>query len=484
MMGEARPFSRMYRSFELFGQAAAQAGPGREFLQMSAGANWLDACPSVVRCLHAELDSGLTYRSYGRSAGMLAITDALAHVERRLAGGACDPQVLLVNGTTEGARLVFELLFRAAASPRREVLIVGPAFPLYAQLCVTFGLPCVEVLSEVESQTTYLPDIAQVVSDIERRRPALVCLVTPNNPIGERYGDADIAKLAAACLATGTVLLVDRVCMLPWDDPRGLARATATLMEAGLCFIVDSFSKSESLAGMRTGFIVANASNRDLLMHLTRSWWLNPVVFSTLTLAMSRLAVLALHEPQDSGRNAGLAADIADRLGREFPTPRSAKPLAQVLAEVLAAYPAELSDRRMVIEANHQTVVAGFGAHATRALKRQAGFNVALTLPGMHAADEMIDQALLAHEMGIGVLTESCFRVSERTSGNYFVRLGLTLPMASFARGVDLLRRHYLRGAAVTQTPTPMAMAANATVDVPMTRPIGSTGQEASQPSS
>jgi aspartate/methionine/tyrosine aminotransferase len=161
------PFQRMYASFQLFSKAAA----GRRnapFLQMSAGANWLPACPSILACLHTELESALTYRNYGRPAGAVGVTTALEQVELNLNGDAYLPAVTITNGTTEAARLVFESLIASRRiRPGDSTLMVGHGFPLYHSLSQEFGLHFHEVLRETGGAfDSYLPPMDRVIQHI------------------------------------------------------------------------------------------------------------------------------------------------------------------------------------------------------------------------------------------------------------------------------------------------------------------------------
>ena len=100
LANEKSPLNRMYNSFNLFGKFAEN---NSEFSQLSVGVNLIDACSSILECLHMELNSGLTYRNYGRSSGLVPITNALEFVENTIANSINDLAVTITNGTTDGA---------------------------------------------------------------------------------------------------------------------------------------------------------------------------------------------------------------------------------------------------------------------------------------------------------------------------------------------------------------------------------------------
>jgi hypothetical protein len=72
-----------------------------------------------------------------------------------------------------------------------------------------------------------------------------------------------------------------------------------------------------------------------------------------------------------------------------------------------------------------------------------AGFNVGLELPQMRWDREFHDQRVLGNDYGVGVLTERCFRISQRSTGRYFIRLGLSLCPNEFADGIQRLCSYY-----------------------------------------
>ena len=320
-----------------------------------------------------------------------------------------------------------------------RALMIGHGFPLYVHLCHAIGLEFREVLNEDGDEPGYLPAMDRVVQKIQRHRPAVVFLIVPNNPIGEMYPEESLRQLAAACADSGAALLVDRVCLLPWDDPVPVCRAVAPLLATDRCFVVDSVSKAESLAGIRAGFVVSGGADRDRLLQRTRERCLNPVTFSTVTLAFCRLASLP---PEVTGAEAR-ATELVGGLNRERPGWAEESNFNDLFPAFRAEYRRDLTGRESVLRENHQALRQRLGSAATRPLSLEAGFNVALTLPAMGAGAEETDQRRLAYEHGIGALTEACFRASKRATGRYFLRLGLSIPADEFAQGLEALGKYY-----------------------------------------
>jgi DNA-binding transcriptional MocR family regulator len=134
---------------------------------------------------------------------------------------------------------------------------------------------------------------------------------------------------------------------------------------------------------------------------------------------------------------------VVDRLIGDCATPYSGADLKGLFAAFQSEYGNDTSERRRMISVNYAAALDRMGKVAIHPMRLDAGFNVAVTLPAMVWSNEDADQHRLAHDHGVGVLPEGCFRSSHRTTGNYFFRLGLTLPPAEFGIGLDIVREYY-----------------------------------------
>lgn len=434
------PFDTMYASFKLFSESGKRWM--NDFVPMSAGVNWMQANPSVMGLLKAELESSETYRNYGRASGLRPITDVLELVENsHVEDGDFDLAVSIVNGTTEGACLCIELLMEEGlVTPGDRAVMIGHGFPLYSLLSSKFGLVFEEVLGDDSVVDTFLPSIAEVIEHLSTSRPSLIFLLVPNNPFGETYSTEDLSSLLSYCQGLGIHILIDRVCQLAWDDRSTLMRAMAPGIQQGLVFVADSFSKSESLAGLRTGFLISSPEWRARLEALTKERFLNPVVFSTVTLAMTRLAESNHRTRQKAAR---LLLPYLDALHCEYPKAEARMDVEQVFEAFCSAYDGDRREKNQRLTLNYERTVETFQAKCDRRLNLSSGFNVVLELPQMLWTAEQRDRESLSNECGVGVLTEACFRASKRSSGHYFIRLGLTLTNDEYAEGLVRLDSYY-----------------------------------------
>ena len=71
------PSDKIYESFQLF----LEASKTQRIVEMSAGVNWQTSGNAIKNALKLEIDTDLTYRNYGRSAGIKIATDIIEYAE-------------------------------------------------------------------------------------------------------------------------------------------------------------------------------------------------------------------------------------------------------------------------------------------------------------------------------------------------------------------------------------------------------------------
>ena len=123
-----------------------------------------------------------------------------------------------------------------------------PTYALHAQIARGTGTGVVAG----ERGGDYAIDPADAIATIERERPAVVFVCSPNNPTGTVEPRATVEQLAGAAAAVGALLVVDEAYgeFAPWS-------ALELVSEDLPLAVVRTYSKVWSLAGVRLGFVVA-----------------------------------------------------------------------------------------------------------------------------------------------------------------------------------------------------------------------------------
>ncbi|MDO4699493.1 MAG: histidinol-phosphate transaminase [Moraxella sp.] len=195
--------------------------------------------PKAVQAMQALLgEDGQTLRLYPEPESD-ELCQALADYH-----GLDRSQVFVGNGSDEVLAFIFACFFvkeRPLLTPD-----VGYSFyPVYAQ---TFDVPM---------QTIALTDNFSIDTDDYRMPCGGIIFANPNAPTGVLLGINNIRKLAGE--HPNSVIVVDEAYIDYADDPKK-ASAIGLIGEFDNLLVVQTFSKSRALAGLRVGVAFGNAN--------------------------------------------------------------------------------------------------------------------------------------------------------------------------------------------------------------------------------
>ena len=428
----------VYESFKLF----SSVPNSNSAIHMSSGVNWQDASQSIIDLLKTELDMKLTYKNYGRSSGAKIVTDIVSNVEKTLASSKEKISTVIVNGASDGAHILLShLIDSGKIDTNHDALMLGYSFPFYSTLIKGFDFGYQEYICP----ENILPSAELVSQKIAEMRPSILVIALPHNPTGIIQSADYYRDVIAAAKRFGTVVIVDRVCLMPWDMDLDLQAVIYDGIVSGSVFVVDSLSKSNSLAGVRIGYILAATQYNDELEEVIRYRNLNPAVFSTPTMAMCKIATLALHKGKSEAKKyKRLLRRYYSRLWLEYPSDFEIPDLLSMFDNTIDNYILDQQKLRRRFDQNCQMTKAMFSADMLKPAIFDGGFNMLLELPQMWTEYESEDQRILAFKYGVCVLTERCFRNSTNEKDVYFIRLSLTLPIEEFYKGLVGLQQYYL----------------------------------------
>jgi aspartate/methionine/tyrosine aminotransferase len=430
------PFENMYDSFRLFGQAR-----GQKPIHMSAGVNWAETSPTLLNRLTHELATALSYRNYGRSSGGKILTDIVAYVEQRFAASQEPISAIFTGGTSHAAHVVSSVLVREERIRKGDrCLAVGLCFPYYYELFTGIGLTYKECIDDGQ----LLPDIDEILATLHELRPSVVILILPHNPAGCLLTPDDYRQIVEAAQSIGAVVFCDRVCLMMWDYNSALLKAFHAGIADGDVFVFDSLSKSDSLAGLRAGFLLCSTNYQGSIEKEIRYRMLNPIVFSTPTIAFARIATLSYAFGSMWGEYfKRLMRMYKEALFLDYPS-SYADPFQDTdMSGEIENYINEQEKLKEKIDINFQHVEEIVGSQSAKPLELDGGFNLLLEIDGMKAEREEIDQDILCNDYGVAVLMERCFRATRGDKDTYSVRLGLSLEPWEFEAGMERIARYY-----------------------------------------
>ncbi len=234
-------FSNLAASFEAF--------DGERF-PLHVGDTWL-APPEGCRMEDLLLRDHPGMNRYSPVPGLPALVGRVAEVVAARTGVAVERNEVLVSN---GATGCLSATVGALVTPGDHVLVLAPAWPLFAGMVPAFGgsVTHVHFIGEVDAPEA----VAEVMDRYASDRTVAVYLNTPNNPTGRVIGRPVLEALVAWAQARDIWLVCDEV----YDQLQYVGTHTylRSLAPERTC-AVWSFSKGYGMAGHRCGFMVGPA---------------------------------------------------------------------------------------------------------------------------------------------------------------------------------------------------------------------------------
>lgn len=219
---------------KVFDLAARMKNP----INLSIGQPHFDTPEPVKRALCQAVESGRNV--YSQTQGIAPLRDALQQrVQAEL--GHADRELFVTSGTSGGLMLALSVL----VNPGDEVIAFDPWFVMYKHLVTLAGGTCVQI----ETYPDFEIDLNKVRDAITPRTRAILCN-SPCNPTGNVASEAELKGLAELAAEKDICLISDEIYRVfcydrPFVSPARWNDQT---------LVIDGFSKSHSMTGLRLGF--------------------------------------------------------------------------------------------------------------------------------------------------------------------------------------------------------------------------------------
>jgi histidinol-phosphate aminotransferase len=214
--------------------------------------------------------------------------------------------VLLGNGSDE----LLEIITCALARPGAAMLVPEPTFVMYRMNALYAGMRFVGVPLAPD----FGLDLDAMLAAIERERPALVFLASPNNPTGNAFATADVENILDA--APGLVVVDEAYCAFAPDSllPR--------LDEFPNLLVLRTMSKV-GLAALRLGYAVAAPAWIEELNKVRQPYNVNALTQAAAQAVLAERGLIDAQVAAIVAERARLAARLA-RLRGVTPFPSEA----------------------------------------------------------------------------------------------------------------------------------------------------------------
>lgn len=198
--------------------------------------------PAVMQAIAAAaLDNRV---GYTESLGLRALREKIADFYKQRYRVIVDPEQIVLTPGTSGAFLVAYAILLNAGD---KVLFSDPAYPCYKNFAYALDLEPVFVPVDASSHYQLTRAHLQTQQDVRA-----VQISSPANPIGNLYRPEVLKDLIACCAERNAWFVSDEIYHgLVYDAPEHTA-----LEFSSQAIVINGFSKSFSLPGLRLGWLI------------------------------------------------------------------------------------------------------------------------------------------------------------------------------------------------------------------------------------
>jgi histidinol-phosphate aminotransferase len=176
------------------------------------------------------------------------------------------------NGSNE----IIQSIFLAFAGG--PVLGFTPSYSMHPLIAKVTGA----VWIDGKRNADFSLNAVDAVVEIEKVKPTLTFITTPNNPTGGAITIEEIQKLADACKAVGGLLVVDEA----YAEFSQETSAVTLIAKNPYVIVIRTMSKAFAFAGARVGYLVSDVAVKDAMMIVRL-----PYHLSALTQAAAQVAI-------------------------------------------------------------------------------------------------------------------------------------------------------------------------------------------------
>ncbi len=278
---------------------ALRARFGRQLAELGSNENPLGPSPRAIEAMRAVLPE--TYRYPDPRGG--ALKDALGGYL-----GVASDCIVLGNGSHE----LLMLLAQCFADAKHSIVFSQYGFAVFPIATAAAGARpiCVPALARRHRGAPLGHDPDAIAAAV-RPDTRIVYLANPNNPTGTWFDDTALVRLLER--VPREVLVVVDEAYHEYVDASGLTTALHFAGRFPNLVVTRTFSKAYALAGLRIGYLVADASVADVLERLRESFNVNAVALAGAQAALADSAWLARSRGVNRREREWLRAELLAR---------------------------------------------------------------------------------------------------------------------------------------------------------------------------
>ena len=245
----------------------------------------------------ARLDFSVSVNAWGparvvgeavRAARLDVYPDPRSTAPRRAAAHRWEvPEEEVVFGAG-GSALIHAVCF-AFVRPGDTALIPSPTFGEYARAVSLCGG---RILQGIATPPAFALDPEEIAAAVVQHRPRLAFLCAPNNPTGQPFAREELRRVADACAAAETLLVLDQSFDAFLREPLG----TPALPGHPAVLHLRSITMDHALAGVRAGFAMGPEAVVAAVERVRPPWPVSTLAQAAAVAALSDAGMAHLRE--------------------------------------------------------------------------------------------------------------------------------------------------------------------------------------------
>ena len=432
MINSNSPDGFMFRTFEIHSQIFHQNNKN-DYFMISSGTNQFPFTSMWKETLTKEIEFDFLYRWYTGCDGFQCITSGIKIYEDFLSGGfnskfkLSERQVCMATGGSGAASLTFNYL--KATFKECSVFLLGYSYSLYERLAKKNQFQVIQILNRKNS---YLLPTSTDISNINYKIKPVFILSYPCNPTGEVYSIKELADILKYIKKINGFLIIDKVCKIDVtvaSIPDLEYLITKEQMWES-CAVINSFSKSDSTAGLRIGYIYGNTNLIRFCSSENAASIMNPPTFPALSIVLTCLfrciyiSKMKNMDKQVIHHFIGLYKKMFYITSSIIPSSfeKYVSMVFDHIDEYYDSYIEESLNNEQISLRNYYATLECFQDMIKTHTTPQNGFNFCVEFSKEWKYDELTLIKNLIEKTGVAILTESSFSTEKRTDNKYFIR--------------------------------------------------------------
>lgn len=442
----------MFRSFKQHSRIFRQNNLA-DYFMISSGTNQFSMPDIWKQSIVKEVESDFLYRWYTSGEGFQCITSAVrvyedfASCDLHIGFPKSGRRICMTAGGSGAASHVFAYLSEKYHDC--TVILVGMNYSLYERLARKHRFEVIELCSDRDCCAIPEPDCFRVPEC--RNKPVFVFSL-PNNPTGKSYDMKAFSEIISVIKEQNGFVVMDCVCDIVISDaPHPLLRKVITQHNFwNNCAVVNSFSKSEAVAGLRIGYVYGSEELIRFCAEINASSIMNPPTFPAFPVLLTCMfRCLFINQRYYA------SCIVPDRIISFFRklffitsavVPTNMLQYAKSIfddAEILyASYVAEMLNNERIMKRNITHTVKAFCPYVQCVSEAEYSFNFCLWFRNALKMDEItLIRSLIAHT-GIAILTQSSFTMRRTDQADYFIRFSTACNEQQYVCALERMKRY------------------------------------------